>query len=102
MMLYKNYKFIYHINYKHQLFDLNKDPNELNNLSENKKYKKIFNLIKSKIEKIVDPKSVNLNAKKDQKKLLKKYGGRKNILSQGTLGYTPTPGEKPDISVGKK
>lgn len=101
MMKYKNYKFIYHINYSHQLFDLKNDPNELINLSRNKKYLKIYNLLKSKIEKIINPKKVDLEAKFDQKKLLRKHGGRKKILSQGTLGYTPAPGEKADISSRK-
>jgi hypothetical protein len=45
---------------------------------------------------------INLEAKIHQKKLIKKHGGRKKILSQGTLGYTPAPGEKPDISSKQK
>jgi len=102
MMVHKDFKFIYHINFKHQLFDLKNDPNELVNLSQNKKYKKIYNLIKSKIEKQINPKLINLEAKNHQKKLIKKHGGRKKILSQGTLGYTPAPGEKPDISSKQK
>jgi len=98
MIREKKYKFIYYVNHSCQLFNLGKDPDELNDLSHNPRYKNKIKYFKKKISKYFDPHKIDELVNHDQLKLIKKHGGRKKILSQGTLGYTPVPGEKPDIS----
>ena len=89
------YKLIHHVNQDPQLFDLSKDPDEINDLSQNPEYRSVLDSMIKKLREICDPEEVDRRAKADQKALVEKHGGREAILNRGFFENSPVPGEKP-------
>ena len=91
------YKLITYADYPPQLFDLNEDPEELNDLAEDENAKPILEELMGALFKICDPQAVDTVAKDAQKKLLKKSGGRDAVIERGDLGFSVPPGVTPDF-----
>ena len=89
------YKLIYHVNQDPQLFDLDKDPDEIDDLSHMPEYGSVLETMIQKLREICDPEEVDRRAKADQKALVEKHGGREAILQRGFFENSPVPGEKP-------
>ena len=47
------------------------------------------------LRKLLDPEAVDAKAKDDQAERIERGGGQEAIVAQGSLGYTPAPGEEP-------
>ena len=91
------YKLIYYANYPPQLFDLEEDPEELNDLAEDANAKPILEELKSQLFEICDPQAIDSAAKDAQGKLLKKSGGRDAVIERGDLGFSVPPGVTPEF-----
>ncbi|MHA1165255.1 MAG: sulfatase/phosphatase domain-containing protein, partial [Alphaproteobacteria bacterium] len=91
------YKLIYYANYPPQLFDLEEDPEELNDLAEDENAKPILEELKGELFEICNPHAIDAEAKEAQKILLKKSGGRAAVIERGDLGFSVPPGVTPDF-----
>jgi choline-sulfatase len=90
-------KLIYHTEMEPQLFDLDSDPDELNDLAGNTEHRKILDQMIADLSLICDPETVNSQAKGDQRAMLEKWGGAEAVRAEGMLVYTPPPGATADI-----
>ncbi|MDB9915935.1 sulfatase-like hydrolase/transferase, partial [Alphaproteobacteria bacterium] len=92
------FKYVYFAEgYDPQLFNLEDDQYEQNDLANDKKHKEIIEEFYQDLLKICDPEEVNNRAKKEQQKKIEKHGGVEKILSRGDFGYSPAPGHKKDF-----
>ncbi|MDW6021624.1 sulfatase-like hydrolase/transferase [Mesorhizobium sp. BAC0120] len=91
-------KYVHYVNYPEQLFDLDNDPDELHDLAGDQHYHADLVRMRNTLRELLDPVKVDAAAKAEQEVRIALHGGREAILAGGTLGYTPAPGEKPDIS----
>ena len=77
-----------------QLFDLENDPAELNDLAHDKEHANTMQKLDAQLREILDPDEMDRLAKADQLRRLNAAGGADAIRAGGSLGYTPAPGEK--------
>ncbi len=98
MIRHGRYKYVHYVNYPPQLFDLDADPEEERNLAaENGRHRDLIAACEAELRAICDPEWVDALAKHDQAQRIYEHGGRERILGYGTIGYTPAPGEPPDL-----
>jgi len=100
MLRRANYKYIYYVGMLPELFDLDADPGELDNLATRPGNQKLLAEFKAALRAIVDPEAVDRRAKADQGALVKRHGGREAVLQRGTFGGTPAPGYKAEFESG--
>jgi choline-sulfatase len=86
------YKLVYYADYEPQLFDLESDPEELNDIAREINAKPILDDLKAELYHICDPDEVSRRAKRDQQRLLAEVGGKKFVIERGDLGFSPPPG----------
>ena len=77
MIRKNNWKYIYYQGFNPELFDLDEDPEEINDLSEISNYTDVLKDLNSESFKICNPKEINKLAFKDQDDMIKRYGGIK-------------------------
>lgn len=87
------YKFIYYVGYQPELFDLDSDPEETNNLADHPDHAEARQDCETALREIVDPEKADRQAKDDQNALIDEFGGRDAALNTGTPGATPVPGQ---------
>jgi choline-sulfatase len=93
------YKYVYFAEgYDPQLFDLDIDPYEENDLYADKNFKNILDSFYDELIKICDPEKVNKRAKEEQNDKIIKHGGIDAIRQRGDFGYSPAPGQTPKFS----
>ena len=89
------YKYVYFAEgYKPQLFNLEEDQFEENDLALNKNFSNIVNDFYKDLLNICDPEEVNKRAKKEQNETILKHGGIEAIQGRGDFVYSPAPGQK--------
>ena len=86
-----SFKYIHYVSFPPELFDLETDPEEINNLSEMPEYTEVINQFKAILDDIVDPEKIDALAKKDQAALVQRFGGAEKIIQFGGLSGTPVP-----------
>lgn len=86
-----DWKLIYYVGHKPQLFNLADDPREKKDLSGQEKTKKIQSELEAELRNIVDPESANAMAFSDQAKRIEELGGEEAIRSKAEIGFTPAP-----------
>lgn len=86
------YKYIYYVHYPAQLFDLEADPEELDDLAAKPDYAQVLQLCKDKLWALCDPDEVDAQARRRQAELLEVNGGREAVIERGDLGFSPAPG----------
>jgi choline-sulfatase len=91
------YKFVYYVLYRPQLFDLEADPEELNDLAEDPSFADVLRGCESKLRRICDPEEVDARCKARQAELIERNGGRQVILERGDFGFSPAPGTEADF-----
>ena len=90
-----SHKLIHYTGQPTQLFDLDNDPNETENLAGRKDCRPLQLGLEEELRRIVSPEEIDARAKADQASLIAQNGGREAVLSKGTFINSPAPGEKP-------
>jgi len=85
------WKYIYYVGFEPELFNLETDPEETRDLSQNSEFKHILNELKRDLYKICDPEETNKLAFEDQDKMIREYGGIEAAGKLGATGATPPP-----------
>jgi len=91
------YKYVYYGKYPAQLFDLEKDPEEMTDLSTHSDYASELQECHRRLLTVCDPDKVDRRAKARQAVLLAENGGREAVIERGDLGFTPAPGVAADF-----
>jgi choline-sulfatase len=99
MIRHGRWKYIHHVGYRPELFDLVADPGETIDLAERPDMAPVLAECDAALRRICDPEAVNAEAFADQRRRTAEHGGRDAILARGDYGYTPAPGEKPAFAV---
>jgi choline-sulfatase len=95
MVRHDRWKYIYHVGYRPELYDLMADPGETTDLAEQSDMASVLAECHAALLRICDPEAVNAAAFADQRRRIALHGGRDAIIQRGDYGYTPAPGEKP-------
>lgn len=82
--------------YPSQFYDLESDPLELIDLGSDPNFENLVADLEKNLRLILDPEAIDKKAKNDQWHRLKAAGGIEKIISKGSHGYTPAPGENPE------
>ena len=91
------YKYVHYVKYPPQLFDLERDPEEVHDLAGEAEYAKVVDRCRNKLYSLCDPEEVDRRAKARQAELLQMHGGREAVIKRGDLGFTPAPGFAADF-----
>ena len=91
------YKYVHYAAYRPQLFDLETDPEEINDLGVNVSYSNVLTECRKRLYALCDPEEVDRRAKARQAELLALHGGRDAVIQRGDLGFTPAPGFASDF-----
>jgi choline-sulfatase len=91
------FKYVHYVAYPAQLYDLQCDPEELNDVAGDPAYAETLARLRRRLLEILDPEEVDQRAKRRQADLLARHGGREVALARGDLGFTPAPGTEPEI-----
>ena len=83
-------KLIYHVGMPAQLFNLERDSNELNDLAAAQST--TVSTLEKKLRAICDPEAVDARAKADQRKWVEYWGGREIVAGTSQILFTPPPG----------
>ncbi len=90
-------KYIHYVAYPAQLFDLQRDPEELVDVAADPAYAEALERCRQRLLAMLDPYEVDARAKRRQSELLARHGGRDVALARGDLGFTPAPGTRPEM-----
>lgn len=88
-------KLIYHVGMPPQVFDLEADPFEMNDLAETSNN---LDHLENRLRELCDPEDVDRRAKHDQKAQADAVGGISEILKTGVFKRSPVPGRDADYS----
>lgn len=88
------WKYIHHVGYAPELFDLQVDPGETHDLARGDQHTDALAMMEAELRKIVDPEAVNASAFADQKAKIDHFGGIEALINRGDFGYSPAPGQK--------
>jgi choline-sulfatase len=98
MLRYGRWKYCHYVAYAPQLFDLEADPEETNDLAGDPRYGAELAEGERRLCAILDPAGVDARAKRRQAEQLASYGGREAALARGDLGFSPAPGTSAEIN----
>jgi len=91
------YKYVHYAKYPPQLFDLERDPDETEDLAGRPEYAQALEECRQRLYSVCDPEEVDRQAKARQAELLAANGGREAVIARGDLGFTPAPGTAADF-----
>jgi choline-sulfatase len=94
------YKLIYYVDMAPELFDLEADPEEMNDLAGDPAHRSLVAELEALLRQVGDPEEIDRRAKADQAALVAKHGGRDAVLKRGAFGGTPAPGYKAEYEAG--
>ncbi|WP_332461104.1 sulfatase-like hydrolase/transferase [Acuticoccus mangrovi] len=100
MVRFGRYKYVYYVDHRPQLYDLEADPFETRDLALEAGYEAVLVEGERRLREICDPEAVNARAFADQAARIEALGGSEKVMSAGSFPYTPAPGETPRISGG--
>ncbi len=88
------WKYNHYVGFPPQLFDMQKDPDEVHNLADNPAYADTLQSCRKALFTILDPDKVDAEAKRDQLAKLEQKGGLEKMeaLLRKDV-FTPPPGE---------
>ena len=89
MLRHENWKLIHYPGFEPQLLNLEKDPEEEENLAEDKGHTQKLEELSNFLKVILDPDGINKLAFRDQEDMIRKLGGREEILAMQDYDYTP-------------
>ena len=85
------WKLIHHVGYQDELYNLSEDPNELNDLANDREHRGIVDACTDRLRSIVDPAVANEAAFQSQEKLIAEFGGIDALARFRAFNHTPTP-----------
>ncbi|WP_025770842.1 sulfatase-like hydrolase/transferase [Thioalkalivibrio sp. HK1] len=85
------WKFIDYIDFEPELFDLENDPEELEDLASDPKFRTQLETMSAELREMIDPEAVDALAFADQAALIEFHGGREKALRLGAPAATPVP-----------
>lgn len=85
------YKYIHYVNYPPQLFDLETDPEELNDIACIPEHLHTLKELESELRNICNPEAVDIDAKRAQRQKVEEHGGWNEVVQKGGFGATPPP-----------
>jgi len=88
------FKFVHYVGMRPMLFDLDRDPEERNDLATDPGYAGLIRDCLAQLRGVVDPEAIDRRARADQAARIAQFGGREAILARGSFGHSPIPGEK--------
>jgi choline-sulfatase len=93
------WKYVYFVQYpdRPELFDLESDPEELNDLGTNKAFSKERENCHRKLLAMLNPEEVDRKAKRRQAELVAAHGGQEAVIRRGSFAYSPPPGFKAEF-----
>jgi choline-sulfatase len=91
MLRQGRFKFNYYVGFEPELFDLERDPQELDNLAPDDAYGNIVRKFEFKLRELLEPEKIDAHARADQAKLVQDFGGVDLALRSGTEAETPAP-----------
>jgi choline-sulfatase len=91
------WKYVHYIDHPPQLFDLEADPEEAEDLGRSPEHAEIRARCEARLRAVVDPEAANALAFRDQAATIERLGGETAVLGRGHFPYTPAPGEAPSM-----
>ena len=92
MLRHGDYKYIYYVGYQPQLFNLQKDPHELDDLITDPAYRETAKEMDKRLRSVGDPEDIDAKAKALQEEILASHGGREKVLRDlKPVVYSPAP-----------
>ncbi|MEM7462470.1 MAG: sulfatase-like hydrolase/transferase [Pseudomonadota bacterium] len=88
------WKYIHYANMPPQLFNLEEDPEELDDLAESPDHSGVLIEFENALMALLDPVAVDAQIKVIQHEILERHGGVEAILDRGSMGASPTPDSK--------
>ena len=87
------WKCMYYVGYDPQLFDMEADPYETQDLASDPTHAETLAMCEAELRKIIDPEAANDLAFQDQAAKIEALGGLDVIFQRQEHGYTPAPGQ---------
>lgn len=100
MLRQGRHKYIHYTGFEPELFDLQADPEEMNDLAPLAQSAPLREHFQTLLHSICDPQATDARAKADQAQLIARHGGPEAILQRGGSSYTPIPGEAVQLMPG--
>ncbi len=91
MIRKRNWKYVAYVGERPQLFDLEKDPEELVDLWDSPDHRHIIEKLNAELEAICNPAEVDARAFRDQQARIDEFGGLSNIERTIDIPFTPAP-----------
>jgi choline-sulfatase len=91
------HKLLYFVDMPPQLFDLEADPGETNDLMQTPAGRSRAAELEAELRKIVDPEAVDARAMADQRAQIERMGGVEACLGHGNYLNNPVPGKPPEL-----
>jgi choline-sulfatase len=95
MIRHGRWKYVHHVGFRPELFDLAADPGETQDLAERPEMAPVLAECEARLRLICDPEAVSAEAFSDQRRNIAAHGGVDAIKARGDYSYTPAPGETP-------
>nr|WP_296780061.1 sulfatase-like hydrolase/transferase [Rhodococcus sp. (in: high G+C Gram-positive bacteria)] len=90
MIRLRHWKYIYCVGFPEQLFDLDADPTESNNLASS--HPEVTSECRTALFDICDPIQVDTEVREAQQRRVADYGGIDKVLEKPLMAYSPTSG----------
>src|SRR5262249_42902488 len=91
------WKYVHYAKYGPQLFNLERDPDEMNDLAADPAHASALEECRRKLYAICNPEDVDRRARARQAELIALNGGREAVIKRGDFGFTPAPGTVADF-----
>ena len=91
MLRTERWKYNYYVGFDCELFDMENDPEEMNNLGTDEGFADIRRHMHQLLLNVCDPHEVNERAFSDQADRVAENGGPEAVMNHKTIPYTPAP-----------
>ena len=92
-----NFKLIYHVGMRRQLFDLESDPREERDLLADGHDHSMADTLESELRQMLDPEAIDARSKADQAAHMEKFGGVDAVRKEGMFSRSPIPGSAVEL-----